>query len=323
MGHRIVLPNKGSYEVFKTQEFQCPDPRPKEVKIEVYYSGVNFADCLMRQGLYQDAPAFPFTPGYEISGIITAVGKDSKYNVGEKVIGGTLFNGYCSEITLPEEQVIPLPNHFSLAEGASILVSYLTSYMVFIEQARAREGDEILIDCATGALGFLSYEILKKKNVDVIGLTSSPNKKEYFKQKGKTILLPTELGNRKFDIILNSRGGGTLKQDFKRLKPNGRLISIGISNALNASFFNKWKTLLTMPWFWVVRLINQNKGVFGLNVLNLFSTPEIIQQALSKLTTFDIKAPEVIIFKASEIGKAQRYIEQKKSTGKVLISWRD
>lgn len=190
-------------------------------------------------------------------------------------------------------------------------------------QARVKSGDRILIDCATGALGSLSYEILKNYNVEMVGLTSSAHKKNLFKQKGRTLLLASELTDQKFDIILNSRGGRTISDDFNRLRPNGRLVSLGISNALNASFINKWKTLLNMPWFWIVKLINNNKGVFGLNLLKMFSYPETIEQALKGFNEFNIVPPEVTVFKAEEIGNAQRFIEEKKSMGKVLLSWRD
>ncbi len=324
MAQRLILPKSGDYKVFRMEEFS-PDKELKNnhIRVEVHYSGVNFADCLMRKGLYQDSPSYPFVPGYEISGIITEVGSNSRWKVGQRVMAGTYFGGYASEVIIPEDHAIELNSKYSLEQGASLIVSYLTSYMAFIEQGRAREGDQILIDCRTGSLGIMSSQILEKIGARVTGLTSSPNKKNSLQNMGKQILLHEELKDQKFDIILNSRGGISLKKDFKRLKPNGHLISIGISDALGKSFFKKWKTLLSMPWFWIVKLINENKKVSGLNLLRFFDYPDLLQKALQNFDRFDIDAPPLSVFKAREIGEAQEFIENRKSSGKVILSWRD
>src|SRR5256885_4180161 len=105
-------------------EQPAPAPGPGEVAIDVKYSGVNFADIQMRLGFYPDAPRKPFVPGYEISGTVTAVGKNVRdVRAGERVAAGTYFGGYASHVTIPSRQVFKLPPAIDLEAGAALPVN--------------------------------------------------------------------------------------------------------------------------------------------------------------------------------------------------------
>lgn len=325
MPKKIILPKKGNYEIFQIVDFDRPKIIEKDcVRIKCHYSGVNFADCLMRRGLYPDAPPYPYTPGYEVSGTIEEVGTEVEgLVVGDRVMAGTRFGGYSSHIDVEHSQVIKLPSNWSLEQGASTIVSYLTSYMIFFEQARVRQGDKILIDCASGALGQMSIQLLNDIGVDIYGLTSSRDKIPFLEKLGFKASLHEELNEDDFQIILNSRGGSTIREDFKRLGPNGRVICVGISDALTNSFFQKIKTLISLPRFWVVTLMNGNKGVYGVNALKLFDKKEVLQNALLNIHKFNLTPIENSIFHFSEVGKVHEFLESRKSRGKVLLKWVD
>ena len=135
-GLSIEITSYGKAELLSVKEKSIDDSlEEKDVLIDVHYSGINFADIVMRLGMYQDAPPKPFVPGYEISGIVRAVGKGVKrFKLGDKVMVGTRFGGYSSVVKLPDWQVFPLPENFSLAEGAATPVNYITALKFFDDE---------------------------------------------------------------------------------------------------------------------------------------------------------------------------------------------
>ena len=114
-------------------------PGPDEIAIDVAYSGVNFADVQMRIGLYPDAPKKPFVPGDEVSGLVSAIGKNVKdLAIGDRVVAGTYFGGYASSVTIPAHQAFKLPAAYDLAAGAALPVAYFTAQLAVFEMARVR-----------------------------------------------------------------------------------------------------------------------------------------------------------------------------------------
>lgn len=325
----ILLDKKRNFRVFTDNNQEEKSLDKGEVSIDVKFSGINFADSLMKLGLYPDAPKLPFTPGYEVSGIISEVGSDVEgLKVGDRVMAGCNFGGYSSKIRVPHWQAVKLPEDWKLEEGASFVVSYLTAFMILFEQGRVRDGDKILIDCATGSLGSLCLKLLKNYNVELYGLTSSPHKKKKMEEKGYKAYTIQEFKEApeltSFDLILNSYGGQTVQEHFKRLAPNGRMVCIGISAAIEngkKNIFKVLKTVLTMPRYSVITLMNSNKGVYGLNVLRLFETPEVLISALKKMDEFSLRPDEITIFSYKEIDQAMSFLTSKKSAGKVVLSW--
>src|SRR5690349_12839279 len=122
MFKKVSIPSAGGYEKLQIVEVEDLVCRPDQVVIDVQYAGVNYADCMVRLGVYESAKryvGFPITPGFEVSGTIKAVGSQTKrFKVGDKVIGFTLFNGYSGQVAVIEDHVIPLPSHFQMEQGA-------------------------------------------------------------------------------------------------------------------------------------------------------------------------------------------------------------
>src|SRR6187397_2982587 len=114
----IVIEKYGPARALTLRERAADPVGPDQVAIAVKYSGINFADIQMRLGFYPDAPKKPFVPGYEVSGVITAIGKNVReLKVGDQVVAGTYFGGYASHVTIPARQVFKLPRTVDLAAG--------------------------------------------------------------------------------------------------------------------------------------------------------------------------------------------------------------
>src|ERR1700760_4027248 len=125
----VVITKHGGPGVLQVQE--QPDPRlgAGEVRIEVAASGINFADVMARMGLYPDAPKTPCVVGYEVAGTISELGEGVEGpSVGQRVLAGTEFNGYASEVVVKAEDVVALPERLSFGQGAAIPVNYGTAW---------------------------------------------------------------------------------------------------------------------------------------------------------------------------------------------------
>ncbi|MBA3463059.1 MAG: alcohol dehydrogenase catalytic domain-containing protein [Deltaproteobacteria bacterium] len=333
--HRdIVIEKYGPASTLLLRNIAPRAPGPDEVAIDVAYSGVNFADVQMRIGLYPDAPKKPFVPGYEVSGTISAVGKNVKdLKVGERVVAGTYFGGYASSVTIPAHQAFKLPKAYDLAAGAALPVAYFTAQLAVFEMARVRKGDKVLIECATGGVGVLAMQMAKHVGAEVTGLTTTPAKKSFIESHGATAFTLDEFkadsSLRGYDFILNSSGGGNIQWQRKRLGMTGRMVCIGVSSGVKdgkRSFLRIARTLLQMPRISILKLFNDNTGIYALNALHVLRDETWISKLTASMTTVEAMglAPHVgRVFPASEVGAAHDFLSMKQATGKVLLSWND
>jgi 2-desacetyl-2-hydroxyethyl bacteriochlorophyllide A dehydrogenase len=331
--HRdIVIEKFGPASTLVTRQIAPRAPGNDEVAIDVAYSGVNFADVQMRIGLYPDAPKKPFVPGYEVSGRISAVGKNVKdLAVGDAVVAGTYFGGYASTVTIPAHQAFKLPEKMDLASGAALPVAFFTAQLAVFEMARVRKGDRVLIECATGGVGVLAMQMAKHVGAEVTGLTTSAHKKKFIEEHGATAYTLDEFQADKsltgYDFILNSSGGGNIGWQRRRLRLTGRIVCIGMSSGVKdgkRSFLRIAKALLSMPRISILRLFNDNTGVYALNALHVLRDPEWIAKLTRSMATIPAMQLEPHVgkvFDASEVGQAHDFLSSKQATGKVLIAW--
>src|SRR5580704_3820906 len=126
---RVVLPGLGGPEVLKLVEDDIRDPGTNEVRVQIITCGVAFADVLMRRGMYPGAPPFPFTPGYEIVGVVESCGAGvSQWKPGDLVAALTGSGGYARYIVLPESKLVRVPAGLDPAEAVSLVLNYTTAY---------------------------------------------------------------------------------------------------------------------------------------------------------------------------------------------------
>ena len=331
---QIWLRKTGGPEVLRVEETSggATPLGEREVEIDVKFSGVNFADVMMRYGLYQDAPKRPYVPGYEVSGLVRAVGsKVTRFRVGERVVAGTLFGGYTSLLRVSDAIVFPLPDSFTLEEGAALPVNWVTAHAAIHDMGRVRKGDRVLVDAASGGVGSIALQLLKKAGAETVGLTSSPSKKAFIESFGATALTHEEFLARKdlpaFDLILNSQGGKTVRAHYDRLAPTGRIVCFGMSSGMRAGrkdLIAFIRAALAMPRFSLISMFDPCRGVYGLNALSLFKDERYRTSLAGKwaaLLTDPVKPHIGKIFPAAEAGQAQLLLENRGTTGKVILRW--
>lgn len=331
--HREIAIHKfGTPDVLSMREQPTVRPGEDDITIAVKYSGINFADLQMRLGFYPDAPKRPFVPGYEVSGHVEAVGsRVTRFAVGDPVIAGTYFGGYASTVTLPAQQVFPLPDAIDLAEGAALPVAFFTAHLALFEMGRIRAGDRVLVECATGGVGTLAIQMARHQGADVVGLTSTASKKGYIEKLGATAFTTGEFAAdasvKDFDFILNASGGRSIQRQIDRLGLTGRMVCMGLNSGVKdgkRSFLRLGWAAVSTPRPSVFSLMNKNAGVFGLNALHVLRDEKWASRLTEKLSDVqDMKlVPHVSkIFAASDAKDAHEFIATRKALGKVLLDW--
>ena len=183
----------------------------------------------MRMGMYPEAPPLPFVPGYEVAGTVLEVGAQvTLFKPGDRVVGGSKFGGYVSEIVLPEFQVRKTPSHLSDAEAASIPVNFMTAWTALEEMGRVRKGDRVLIPSAAGGVGVAAVQIAAQRGAHVVGLVGSPSKIAVVRELGAAETMTNEEWEKAsdkdaggFDIVLDATGGESVKRSMRRLGHGG------------------------------------------------------------------------------------------------------
>ncbi len=330
---KITLSRPGNSAKFTIIDTDAPCvTNPDDVLIAVHYSGLNFADVMMRLNLYPETPKAPFTPGYEVSGKVLALGSAVEgLEVGDEVMGGCYFGGYSSQVKLSSWQVKKIPENLTLEQGAGFMVSYLSAAFGLFELARVREDDHVVIDCGSGALGAILIKLLRHNGVaKITALTRSQEKLEAIENFGARALTHEQwqMADERADLFINSRGGRSIKSDMKKLSPLGRIVCIGASNMVHQNKVSLFKIvrefigmeLLGRPS--VMGLMNSNNGVFGLNVLKLFDEPERIKRLLAEPFFYPV-APKIdSVFPFDQVNQAHEKLGMGRSSGKVLLSWK-
>jgi NADPH2:quinone reductase len=271
-------------------------------------------------------------PGYEISGHVEAVGRNVKdLAPGDPVIAGTYFGGYASTVTLPSRQVFRLPEAIDLAEGAALPVAFFTAHLALFEMGRIREGDRVLVECATGGVGTLAVQMARHRGAEVVGLTSTASKKGYIEALGAKAYTTDEFARDAsiagFDFILNASGGKHVKDQLARLGMTGRMVCMGLNSGVKdgkRSFLRIGWAAVTTPRPSVLSLMNQNAGIFGLNALHILrddTWATRLTQKLEEVAPMNLQPHVSKIFPAEEAPAAHEFLATRKALGKVLLEW--
>ncbi len=339
----VVIPKYGPPEVLEVRELPDPPVGPGDVRIAVKAAGINFADTMARVGLYPDAPKLPCVVGYEVAGEVESVGERVEgFAVGDRVVGATRFNGHAELVTVPAGQAFPLPKKSSFEEGAAFPVNYGTAYAALVIMGGLKAGERVLIHAAAGGVGISATQIAKGIGAEIFG-TSSASKHDAIREQG--VDHPIDYRTKDFseevrritdgegvDVIMDALGPTSFRKDYRLLRQGGRLIMYGASELQTGSGKRNLPTALramarmpvaTMPWWKSVGIMNENKGVFGLNMLSWWdregSLDRLTEPLVAGLENGDLKPIVAEAFPFDRAADAHRFIEERRNVGKVVL----
>jgi synaptic vesicle membrane protein VAT-1 len=338
---QIVTTRRGGPEVLAVREAAEPAPGPGEVRVRTALAGVNFADIMIRLGLYPDGPRLPAVLGYELSGIVDAVGEGiAGSRVGERVVALCRFGGYSGAVCVPADHAFPLPDGVDLAAAAALPVNYLTAFVMLRVLAPVQPQDRVLVHSAAGGVGQAAGQLVRLAGGSVLA-TASPRKHDLLRAQGCELVLDSQApryaaqvreatGGRGCDIVLEPRHGRWIMESYRSLGGGGRLVLHGFSSAAEgrAGLFGALRTLARVPWLSInpLRLMNDNKGIAGVNLGRLWHDGDRLQVWLRQIVRW-LAAGEIApridrIYPAEEAGAAQLRLQQRLNAGKVLLDFR-
>ena len=332
---RIVYTKRGGLEAIEIIDEKSPEPGNNEVMIEVHRAGINFADLMMRQGLYGAAPDFPFTPGYEVSGVIRAIGSDvERHNVGDRVVALTGFGGYAEQVVVSEERAWTLPDNVSFDAAAAMPVTYLTAHHMLVHLGNFREGDSVLVHHAAGGVGTATAQIVKALKGGRIYGTASVEKADFVEEmgmihipRGEDFVQRIKGESDGVHHALDPVGGKHVMESYKALRNGGRLYVFGASSAVKGPKRSLWtaiKMWRTTPRFDPIRMMNSNKSVYGVH-MGMWKDEEIAREQMIALASMLEKGQidRVIdsVYRFEDVAKAQQYIHNRGNRGKVLLDF--
>lgn len=338
----VVLTGTGGYDVLQVQERPDPSVGPGEVRIAVKAAGINFADTMARVGLYPDAPKTPCVLGYEIAGTIESLGEDvGDRQVGERVIAGTRFGGQAELVTVPADQVLPLPETLSFEQGAAFPVNYGTAFAALVVMGSLREGIRVLIHAAAGGVGIAATQIARNAGAEIFG-TASPAKHEAIRAQGvhhpidyraldfeQEVMRLTD--GEGVDLVIDAQGPTSFRKDYRLLRSGGRLVMYGLSENSKGGKRDIPSTLkalmtmptATMPWWKSLLAMNENKGVFGLNMLKWWEAEgnldRVTEPLMADLLAGRIDPVVAEAFPFERAGDAHKFIAERRNVGKVVL----
>jgi NADPH:quinone reductase-like Zn-dependent oxidoreductase len=334
---QVVITKYGDTDVLQIKESKDPEPSLEEVLIDVKAIGINFADILARKGLYPDAPKPPCVVGYEVSGIVKAIGQGVESSMaGKPVLALTRFNGYADKVCVPETNVFAIPESLAFEKAAAIPVNYLTAYQLISVMGALKKGESILIHNAGGGVGLATMDIALHLGATTFG-TASGKKHPFLKERG--LHHPIDYRNQDFlatimqltdgkgvELVIDPIGGKNWKKSYKALRSTGRLGMFGISTVTESKMGRSLqflKLLAQMPWYNPLALMNANKSVFGVNLGHMWNEGEKLrgwmQDILGGIVEGWVRPHVDKTFPLEQAGEAHAYIEARQNIGKIVL----
>jgi len=237
MARRILLPGPGDPEVLQLIQDDVPQPGPGEVRVRILAAGVARADTMMRRGEYPGAvPAYPYTPGYDMAGVVDGLGEGvDGLPVGTHVLGVIKTGGYAEYGCFPAEMLVPFPGTLDPAEVVSLGLNYLTAYQMLHRFAEIARGGRVLFHAAASGVGTAQLQLGKLLDLEMYG-TASAGKHDIVTALGGVpidyrtqdfVTRLRELSDAGMDAVFDPVGGSHLWRSFRTLRPGGKLIIYG------------------------------------------------------------------------------------------------
>nr|MBA2677920.1 alcohol dehydrogenase catalytic domain-containing protein [Ktedonobacteraceae bacterium] len=182
---RVLLTKFGEpADAFQMVEDDLPEPGEGQVRVKILATGVAYADVMMRRGVYPGAPPLPFTPGYDMVGVIDAVGPGVEaLSSGQMVAALTFFGSYSQYISLPAQNLVVVPEGVDPVEASCLPLNYFTAYQLLHRIANVKPGERILVYGAAGGVGTALLQLGRLAGLQVYG-TASSSKQELITQLG-------------------------------------------------------------------------------------------------------------------------------------------
>jgi NADPH:quinone reductase-like Zn-dependent oxidoreductase len=239
---RIIVTHYGGPDALRVIEEECPQPKHGEVRVRVLAAGVSLPDLLMREGVHPETPPLPFTPGWDLVGVVDRLGVGISGIEPSQIVAALPISGaYTEFVCLPQRELVPVPSGLDAAEAVSLVLNYVTAYQMLHRSAKVRPGQRVLIHGASGGVGSALLQLGRLADLEMYGTCSS---------RGASAVsdlgaIPIDYQHQDFvkeihrltsegvDVVFDSIGGTHIWRSRKALRPGGRVVAYGLTSSLH------------------------------------------------------------------------------------------
>ena len=238
---RIVVTHYGGPDALQVVEEDAPEPKRGEVRVRVLAAGVSLPDVMMREGIHPETPPVPFTPGWDLVGIVERLGEGaSGVELGQVVAALPISGAYAELVCLPPRELVPVPAGVDAAEAASLVLNYVTAYQMLHRSAQVKAGQRALIQGAAGGVGTALLQLGRLAGLEMYG-TCSARSASFVAQLGATPIDYTHgdvfsevrrLTGDGVDVVFDGLGGASIWRAVAVLRPGGVVVAYGLTGSL-------------------------------------------------------------------------------------------
>src|SRR5207248_762470 len=238
---RIIVTFYGGPDALQVVEEECPEPQGGEVRVRVLAAGVSLPDIMAREGVHPETPRLPFTPGWDLVGVVDRLGDGiSGIEPGQIVAALPIHGAYAEFVCLPQRELVPVPSRLDPAEAVSLVLNYDTAYQMLHRSASARPGQHALIHGAAGGVGTALLQLGRLAELEMYGTCSSRSAPAVSVLGG----IPIDYQHQDFvkeihrltsegvDVVFDPIGGTHMWHSRKALRRGGRVVAYGNTTSL-------------------------------------------------------------------------------------------
>jgi len=336
---RVVIAAHGGPEVLKIIEEEVPEPSAGEVRLHVLVTSVAFADVLMRYGMYPATPPLPFSPGYDVVGVVDKPGVGvSDFAPGETVAALTMFGGYAQFLCVPASELTRVPEGVDPAEAVSLVLNYVTAQQMIRRVAELKAGQSVLIHGAAGGVGTAVLELGKLADLKIYG-TASRSKHDLVTSLGgipidykaddfvaRTLQMTGGTG---VDAVFDAVGGTNWWRSYKTLRaggktPGGKLIGFGMSSVIENGKPSKLRGAASFALMGLLGYLPDGKSARWYSITTEKKKhpewfPEDLATLLGLLAEKKVRPVISARLPLREAQHAHELIEQARVSGKIVL----
>jgi NADPH2:quinone reductase len=238
---RIIVTQYGGPDALQVIEEECPEPKPGEVRVKVQAAGVALPDIMAREGIHPETPPVPFTPGWDLVGVVDQLG-DGVLGIepGQVVAAMPICGAYAEFVCLAQSELVPVPDRLDPAEAVSLLLNYITAYQMMHRSVNVKEGQRVLIHGASGGVGTALLQLGRVAGLEMYGTCSARGASTVtelggipidYKQQDFVKEIRQLTGNG-VDVVFDPIGGAHLWQSRNALCRGGRVVGYGNTTSL-------------------------------------------------------------------------------------------
>src|SRR5205823_2288178 len=238
---RIIVTHYGGPDALRVVEEECPEPKGGEVRVRVLAAGVSLPDIMAREGMHPETPPVPFTPGWDLVGVVDRLGDGvSGVEPGQIVAAMPISGAYAEFVCLPQREFVPVPSELDAAEAVSLILNYVTAYQMLHRSAQVRSGQRVLIHGAAGGVGSALLQLGRLAGLEMYGTCSSRGASavsdlgaipiDY--QRQDFVKETHRLTREGVDVVFDGIGGTHIWRSRMALRPGGRVVAYGLTSSL-------------------------------------------------------------------------------------------